>query len=410
MAKTEQITSLKDERIQAARELGSAARRKETGKALLLGAEPVQWALESHLPIEHVLYHPSVESSPLLSRLSEQGITCYSVSDGILKKISDSSYLIPLIGVARLPETGALMGMGDFVIVLDRVVDHGNLGTIIRTANAFGIHHLVSTTPDLDLSYKKIIDASRGTVFQSRLHRFPSGNAAIAALKEQGYQVVATSPYARDLQGTAPLRNKPIALVVGNETDGISEEITRQADVVVQIPMSGTVESLNVGVAAGISMYELKMRMVLTMLVSYIRSNMGREVNVTGKLIQDAFDASLRKFTDLNGTQVILLMMLKCDQVMTLKQVEKDTFTFGPECDALLAPLFGRRYIRSLPDAESIQITDEGERVLAQLWSAVEKAEQGALAGFSDQEKTQLRDFLQRIQANCNAIINEADG
>ncbi len=409
MAKTEQITSLKDERIQEARALGSAAKRKEAGKALLLGAEPVQWALEAYLPIDHVLYHPSVESNSLLSMLNEQGIPCYSVSEGLLKKISDSSYLIPLIGVARLPATGALIG-GDFVIVLDRIVDHGNLGTIIRTANAFGIHHLVSTTPDLDLYYKKIIDASRGTVFQSWLHRFPSGAAAIAALKEQGYQIVATSPYARNLQGTAPLRSKPIALVVGNETEGISEEITRLADVVVQIPMSGAVESLNVGVAAGISMYELKMRMVLTMLVTYIRSNMGREVNVTGKLIQEAFDASLRRFTDLNGTQVILLMMLKCDQVMTLKQVEKDTFTFGAERDALLAPLFERRYIQSLPDAESIQITDEGERALAQLWSAVEKAEQGMLAGFSDQEKRQLRDFLQRIQANCNEVINKASG
>ena len=78
--------------------------------------------------------------------------------------------------------------------------------------------------------------------------------------------------------------------------------------------------------------------------------------------------------------------------------------------DALLAPLFERRYIQSLPTAESIQITDEGERALAQLWSAVEKAEQGVLAGFSDQEKTQLRDFLQRIQANCNAIISEVGG
>ncbi len=254
MAKTEQITSLKDERIQEARALGSAAKRKEAGKALLLGAEPVQWALEAYLPIDHVLYHPSVESNSLLSMLNEQGIPCYSVSEGLLKKISDSSYLIPLIGVARLPATGALIG-GDFVIVLDRIVDHGNLGTIIRTANAFGIHHLVSTTPDLDLYYKKIIDASRGTVFQSWLHRFPSGAAAIAALKEQGYQIVATSPYARNLQGTATLRSKPIALVVGNETEGISEEITRLADVVVKIPMSGAVESLNVGVAAGISMY-----------------------------------------------------------------------------------------------------------------------------------------------------------
>jgi TrmH family RNA methyltransferase len=154
-------------------------------------------------------------------------------------------------------------------------------------------------------------------------------------------------------------------------------------------------------------MYELKIRMVLTMLVRSIRSNLGREVNVTGKLIVEAFNASLQHVTDLNSTQVILLMMLKCDQIMTLAQIEKDTITFGPERDALLAPLFTRRYIQLLPDGQSIQLTDEGERALAHLWSTVEKAEQRAFAGFSEQEITQLRSFLQRIQANCNAIVQE---
>ncbi len=101
-----------------------------------------------------------------------------------------------------------------------------------------------------------------------------------------------------------------------------------------------------------------------------------------------------------------LLLLLKCDQIMTLAQVEKDTGTFGPERDALLAPLFARRCIQVLPDGQSIQLTDEGERTLAHLWSTVEKAEQRAFAGFSDQEIAQLRSFLQRIQTNCTAITN----
>ena len=166
-------------------------------------------------------------------------------------------------------------------------------------------------------------------------------------------------------------------------------------------------ESLNVGVATGISVYELKVRMVLAMLVNYIRANLGREVNVTGKLIQQAFDAQLRRVSDLNSTQVILLMMLACDESIPEAQVARDTATFGDDLAALLAPLFARGLIARLPDAvpPAIRITEAGERTLAQLWSVVERADAAIVAGFSDAEKAQLHAFLQRIQANCANVM-----
>lgn len=201
----------------------------------------------------------------------------------------------------------------------------------------------------------------------------------------------------------APLQAKPLALVVGNETAGISQEIMRQADVVVQIPMSGTVESLNVGVATGISLYELKFRMVLTMLTNFIRSNMGREINVTGKMVMQAFDAELRKVSDLNGIQMVLLMMLACDRTMTLQQAGKDTGTFGQELEDLLHPLLTKHYIEQ--ETDILRITEEGERVLAQLWNVVERAENQVLAGFSEQEKGEFLDYLKRIQRNCEKVM-----
>ncbi len=406
MIRTEQISSIKDERVLQARELSSAAGRARTHKTLLPGAESIGWALEAALPIEQVFYHPSVQDDALLTRLAEKRIPCAATSEGVLKKISETTYLIPLIGVARLPQMDTPPAqMGNFVVVLDRVQDHGNLGTIIRTASAFGIHDIISTTPDLDLYFKKIIEASRGTVFSARLTRFASDMSALTYLKQQGYQIVATSPYARNIQAMASLRQQPIALVVGNETEGVSADILRLADVVVQIPMSGQVESLNVGVAAGISMYELKIRMVLAMLTRSIRSTLGREVGAAAKLIRATFDAHLKQVTDLNGTQVVLMMILKCDETMTRQQMERDTATFGAELDELLQPLLARKYIQHLPDAARFQLTQEGERALAQLWSVVEKAEQWALAGFSEQEKGQLRDFLRRIQANCHQML-----
>jgi TrmH family RNA methyltransferase len=402
----EQITSIKDPRVVEARELATAAGRARRGKALLEGAESLGWALDAGATIEQVFYHAAAREDPVLARLVAAGVPCAAVSEGIAKKISDTAYLVPLLGVVALPPEPASPA-GDFVLVLDHVQDHGNLGTIVRTAGAFGIRDLVATHLDLDLYFKKTVAASRGKVFDVRLRRFPAGGAAVRDLQARGYQIVATSPHARDIQALAPLQRKPVALVVGNETAGVGDDILALADVVVQIPMSGPVESLNVGVATGISVYELKVRMVLAMLVNYIRANLGREVNVTGKLIQQAFDAQLRRVSDLNSTQVILLMMLACDESIPEAQAARDTATSGADLAALLAPLFARGLIARLPDATppAIRITEAGERTLAQLWSVVERADAAIVAGFSDAEQAQLHAFLQRIQANCAHVM-----
>lgn len=403
----EQITSIKDPRVAEARELTAASGRARLQKCLLEGPESIRWALESGMPIEHVFYGPGYEKDLLYKVLSEHNIPCYLVSEGILKKISDTSYLIPYLGVVGIPDS-LQDRMGDFVIVLDRVQDHGNIGTIIRTASAFGIRDLISTTSTLDIYYKKIISASRGRVFDMRIKKYATGSEAIADLKRQGYQVIATSPYARNIQAIAPLQAKPIALVVGNETEGIADDIVHNADIVVQIPMSGSIESLNVGVATGISLYELKFRMVFTMFISYIRANMGREVNVTGKMIQDAFDTQIKQVSNLNGSQLILLMMLICDETMTLEQVSRDTGAYGKERDALLTPLFEQGYMQYQSENDAvILITETGKQVLAQLWNIVERAEQAILAGFSENEKAQFHMYLKRIQDNCTRITKE---
>jgi DNA-binding MarR family transcriptional regulator len=143
------------------------------------------------------------------------------------------------------------------------------------------------------------------------------------------------------------------------------------------------------------------------MLVNHIRANFGREVNATGQMIMQAFNHTLQKVTDLTSLQVVLLMMLACDRQMTRMQVGRDTATFGAELDALLQPLLDRHYItiqRSDND-ETLHITPEGERTIAQLWSVVEKSENEVLAGFTEQEKQQLNSYLKRIQANCAGIM-----
>jgi small subunit rRNA (guanine(1370)-(2'-O))-methytransferase MRM3-like protein len=135
MTQSLDITSIKDARIVEARELTSAAGRARLQKTQLEGEESIQWALEAHLLIEHIFYSAHVRQRAFLETLQAKGIACYAVSDGIMKKISDTTYLVPIIGIARLPPASERSGpAGDFVLVIDRVQDHGNLGTIIRTA------------------------------------------------------------------------------------------------------------------------------------------------------------------------------------------------------------------------------------------------------------------------------------
>ena len=125
---------------------------------------------------------------------------------------------------------------------------------------------MVRATCKTDPYRQKVIDASRGLTFQSTFIDHNSPQETIDYLRKQGYQIIVTSPHASRLQSQTPLETKPIALVVGNETDGVCKELMEAADISIQIPMHSAVESLNVGVFAGISLYELKFKQVLLML------------------------------------------------------------------------------------------------------------------------------------------------
>ena len=398
------INSIKDPRVIAARELTTSTQRIAQSKCLLENKQAIEWALSAGCALEHVFYSEKHADLSFIASLEEKLIPCHQTSDGVLKKITDTHYLIPLVAIARMPSSMFRQEFGDFAVLMDNVIDHGNIGTIVRSAQAFGVKDFAVTNRTFDWTYKKTIDASRGTVFHSRLARFDNALDAINALKAKGFQIVATSPHAPHIQGNIQLKKLPTVLVIGNETEGISDTVLKMADVTVQIPMTSAVESLNVAVAAGISLYELKLKMVIAMLKNYIFDNIGRQVNVTGKLIQMVFDARINKITGLSGMQVILLMILKCDEASSLNQISKDTGTFEKELDELLAPLIEQKYIQST--TQGIVLTPSGETFLAHIWTHIELISADVLRDFTEAEQKLLRMFLERIQHNCGLILN----
>ncbi len=400
-----EISSIKDEAILEARRLNAAVGRREVQKCLLEGEQIIAWALSSGWLVERVFFAKNNEKTSFIEALTEKHIPCYAVSEGILKKISDTNYIVPFIGVAKTPPDVEMDA--DFVIVLDDIRDFGNLGTIVRTASAFDIRDICTTSLETDIYYRKIIESSRGTVFKVKLKKYPSAMEAIVDLKTKGYMIIATSPHAKELQSSLKIDKNRLALIVGNETNGVSQQVLENADIVVQIPMANAVESLNVGVAAGISLYELKIKQVLLMLKTYIQRTLGREINVTGKLIQQAFNQSLQAETHYNSNQIIFLMVLRCDLAITRDQISKDLALFDDELEEMLAPLLSERMINE-DGTQTMRLTEEGERFLAQIWGKVDTIEKDIFNDFTPTERDRFLDDLKRIQNRCIELIGNA--
>lgn len=393
----EEITSLKDERIQLAKSVNSQKGRIEKQKFLIEGLEAIDWAIDSGIELDFILI------SNKLKDFEEKYIkhTIFKTSEGLLKKVTETNYVVPVIAIGNVRKE---IGNTDFCVVLDNLNDFGNIGTIVRTCHAFGINNIVSTKSDFDLFQKKTVDASRGRVFSTNLKTYKTPDETIKFLKENDYQIVTTSPRGTQLQSLVKLKDKPVALVVGNETLGASDEFMDNADITVQIPMYSEVESLNVGVATGISIYELKLKRVLGMIEKQIKSTLGREINVTAMLIREALDKELKKISNLSSNQLVFMMVLKCDRTMSVLDAQKQFGIPDSEIKNHFQPLLENGFIIT-DSSESLVITEAGVETIGKLWTTIENTENKILEDFTDKEKQEFNRLLGKIKGKCNQII-----
>ena len=144
---------------------------------------------------------------------------------------------------------------GDFYLVCDKVQDPGNLGTIIRTAHAAGVDGIILTKGTVDIYNDKTIRSTMGSIFYTPIFYDDNSFTIIKDLKYKGFSLVATSLSESRNFFEEDLRGK-IILAVGNEGNGISDELFNLCDKKVKIPMPGGAESLNVSIAASIILFE----------------------------------------------------------------------------------------------------------------------------------------------------------
>lgn len=248
------------------RRLATRKGREAEGLFLAEGVRVVEDLLESRIVPRLALVAPSLEDTTrglaLLERLSAR-VEVERVQDHELERLAPTESPQGVLVLAELPAwrldelaDGAAGGAPVF-LVLDSVQDPGNVGTLLRTADALGVAGCVLLPGTVDPWNAKAVRASAGSVFRVR--------TALAALPELGawLDARAVPMLAADAAG-APVRaadaGGAVALVVGNEGAGVGRDVLERCAGTVAVPIRGGAESLNVAVAAGILLYELTSR------------------------------------------------------------------------------------------------------------------------------------------------------
>ncbi|MPW25110.1 RNA methyltransferase [Alkalibaculum sp. M08DMB] len=176
----------------------------------------------------------------------------FIVEENIFKKLTSMQNSEGVLAINRFQDERELDDSN--VIILDRVQDPGNLGTIIRTGDAAGFNNIICGEGCVDIYNEKTIRASMGSLFHVNLRKDVDILNEIVNLKQAGYIVIG-SDLGTDYYYTDLCEKKKYVLVIGNESNGIKEEILNICDERIKIPIYGQAESLNASVAAGILMY-----------------------------------------------------------------------------------------------------------------------------------------------------------
>lgn len=245
----------KDNRIyKECQKLGQKKYRDQEGLYLIEGPNLIEEAVLNRADILYVISDSSKEWREI------PGADNYIMDHRLFEKISQTETSQGILAAVkkRVYNQEQLMSAvkeGGNVLVLDRLQDPGNIGTIIRTAEGAGYSAIVAVKGTADIYSPKTVRAAAGSVFRIPIIHVEDNRELRGFADRFGKKLVVTSLDTDNYYYDVDLK-KDTALVIGNEGNGVSPELIEMADVKIKIPMSGRLESLNASVAAGILMYE----------------------------------------------------------------------------------------------------------------------------------------------------------
>lgn len=254
------ITSLHNPLVKQIRQLHQTKGRREQGYLLLEGTHLVETALEQLGGLPLVCYTPAWQRKypQLAQQIQTQSPRPVPVSSAVLAALATTVNPDGVVAVLKSQDLSLspapALSLG---LVLENLQDPGNLGTILRTCAATGVAGVWFTPEGVDWENPKVLRASAGAWFQVPRQELVAPLTQIQQLKAQGLQAIATTPRASRTYWEADFQ-KPTLLLLGNEGQGLSSDLTAIADQQVSIPQLGGVESLNVAIAASLLLYEVQ--------------------------------------------------------------------------------------------------------------------------------------------------------
>ncbi len=223
------------------------------------GIRGIEDALNTGTRIHEVLISPylfrNARGRALYERLIACGIELYGVTEEVLEYVADTDTPQGVVAVVEIPDMELSLHGFPLVLLADEIRDPGNLGTLIRSADALGLAGIVLSGDVVDPFNPKCVRATMGSILRVPLRSFETVKDSIEFLKTHEFQIVAADAKARTLCYDYDFRGR-YGILVGSEAHGLTGEVLKLCDATVRIPMIGEAESLNAGVAGSILMYE----------------------------------------------------------------------------------------------------------------------------------------------------------
>lgn len=257
----EKISGIKDAAFKEAVALTKPSERAATGRYLVESSSFVQQALRSPSPV-FAVYATEEEAVNLHTDCIARGVSLHIIGPGLIAKLVGTSYetavtAVAIVGQYRIEEPALTLTPDTLLLVGERIQDPRNVGVLIRTAEAAGCAVFVLSSDSAEPFSRAAVRSTTGSILRLPLCLSSDLPALLQRLRQHGARVLATSARAPQLIYEASLSGQPVALVVGNETEGISDAARAAASDFVALPMAAHgASSLNVTVAAGVLLYE----------------------------------------------------------------------------------------------------------------------------------------------------------
>ena len=230
--------------------------RTKSSKYIIEGFRLVQEAFKAGLDIDYLIVTADGKEkiSSYLEGYMDESLKIYEMTNTLFNEIISTEKPQGIVAVVNMNEKPLDMD-GSFYLLCDKVQDPGNLGTIIRTAHAVKADGIILTKGTVDIYNEKTIRSTMGSLFYVPVHYDDDNMSLVKSLKDKEFKIVVTSLDTDKDFFQEDLRGK-VLLTVGNEGNGVSDEVYELADTKVKIPMPGNAESLNVAIATSVIMYE----------------------------------------------------------------------------------------------------------------------------------------------------------